>query len=41
VNTGMTMYQNHLKQATEVRLPYCGTKRCEPTELFLTINWTS
>ena len=34
------MYQNQLKQVMEVRLPYYGTNKCEPTELFLTINRT-
>ena len=26
-NTGMTMYQNQLKQVTEVRLPHYGTNK--------------
>ena len=40
-NTGTTMYQNHSKQGIKVRLPYYGTNKCAPTELFLTINRTS
>jgi len=41
MNNGITMYQNQSKQVMKVRLPYYGTNKCEPTELFLTINWTS
>ena len=32
------MYQNQLKQVMNVRLPNYGTNKCEPTDLFLTIN---
>ena len=32
----MTMYQNQSKQVMKVWLPYYGTNKCEPTELFLT-----
>ena len=35
------MYQNGSKQVMKVRLPYYGTIKYEPTELFPTINRTS
>jgi hypothetical protein len=35
------MYQNQSKQVMNIRLPYHGTNKCKPTELFPTINWTS
>jgi hypothetical protein len=38
---GMTLYQNQSKQVMKVKLPYYGTNKCEPKELFLTINRTS
>ena len=34
-------YQNQLKQAMRVKLPYCETKMCKLTELFLAIKQTS
>ena len=38
-------WYDHVPKSVEtiqkVRLPYYGTIKCEPTELFLTINWTS
>jgi len=30
-----------VEQFVKVRLPFYGTNKCEPTELFLTINRTS
>ena len=41
MNTGVIVYQNQSKKVTKVRLSYYGTNKCKPTELFLTINWTS
>jgi len=35
------MYQNRSKQVMMERVPYYGTNKCDPTELFLTINRTS
>jgi len=37
----MIMYQNQSKQVMKARLPYYGNNKCEPTELFLTINRTT
>jgi len=34
------VYQNQSKQDMKIRLPFYGTNNCEPTELFVTINWT-
>jgi hypothetical protein len=36
VETSHTYICTYIK----VRLPYYGTKKCELTEIFLTINWT-
>jgi len=41
MNTDMTMYQNQSKQVTKVRLPYYGTNKCRPTELFPAVNQTT
>ena len=32
------LYQNQSQRFMKVRLPYYGTNKCEPTELFLTIT---
>ena len=35
------MHQNQSKQVMKVTLPYYGNNKCEPTQLFLTINRTT
>jgi hypothetical protein len=35
------MYQKSVETSHQIRFPYYGTNKCEPTELFLTTKRTS